>query len=131
MTSYFDVRESLIRDLSSTCGADGASFIRGLIAFENETVNEINLVTGDREFPHAWRERIQACIATRRLYIQDIPNERAIEYAVAVRLSSLLGDLHNLFHQLARERIETRFGWLTDNPRDILKRRDEHDEGPF
>jgi hypothetical protein len=127
VTSYFNEYESAVRDLSRI-EQNNELFVRDLSVIEADVVAMVSLVTGDREFPDEWRERIQGCIACQRLYINDIPNQQAIGYARTVRASSLLADLHSLFHRLASERIKMRFGLLTDSPLDILKRRDAHDK---
>lgn len=126
MTGYFDTREQLISEVSRL-NTDDTEFIKKLTGIEESVVADVNLVTGDREFPEGWREKIQNVIASRRLYIGDIPNEHVIWLAKASRQSPLIVELHHFFHLLAGEKVETRFGVLSDDPIGILRRRIVYD----
>ena len=125
MTSYFDELNSEVRGISDE--ADRETFLHYLGNIEARVIATINLVTGDREFPHELREKLQGIIATRCVQVTVVPNQKAIDYAWACKLSLLIDDLHFAFHRVASLRIETRFGRLSDNPDEIVKRRDEHD----
>lgn len=130
MSSYFDSWKREVHNAAVSCeGFDGDEyFLESLQAIEKAYVRVINLVTGDREFPDDWRERIQGAIAVYGVSIAH-PNPVMLDKDKVRRHSSLCEVLHNDFHQLASARIKTRFGWLGDSPSQILKLRDEHDKG--
>ena len=123
MTAYFDTLDRQVSDASDAATSDD-DFLDRLAAIEAPIIATVNLVTGDREFPDEHREKIQGIIA-----VQAVRNgyEKADKRALAVKMSWLFQDLHDAFHDVARERIQTRFGMLTDSPRDIVRRRDDHD----
>lgn len=126
MSRYFDQWDSEVREAADEDQCD-EFFLDRMKEIERVRVRTISLVTGDREFPNIWREDIQRLIALFGVSLQD-PSEKAIRLALMVRSSRLSGELHEVFHRLASARFVTRFGWLNDNPEDILGRRDEHDE---
>lgn len=117
MTSYFDDKA---REISDAARAGDYTLAQKI---EDQVIADVRLVTGDREFPDDLRERSNGLIAT--LCVQcpsGVPTkgERTLRSA---KRSSLVDALHSLFHDLARRRVETRFGLLTDNPRAILAAR--------
>lgn len=129
MTDYFDQLSSKLA--SETRVDNETGFINSATSMERmKLVPTVTLLCGDREFPDDLRQRIMAAIAVDGLYpgtnaLDPLP--RTVQKAKALRQSILLGTLHNLFHELAERRIETRFGLLTDDPADCLKARDHHD----
>jgi hypothetical protein len=125
MSSYFD---TLRVETAEIFGEE--DFIEKLIDLEEKVIKEVNLVTGDREFPEDLREKIQTLIATKRMqWIGGEMNGDAIAFAKAVGYSELISDLHSAFHAVASKRIKTRFGTLTDSPSGNLIMRQHHDEG--
>lgn len=124
MTAYFDQLNSNVHSVSCAC-PDSELFLEALAEIEMEVIETVNLVTGDREFPADLRERIQGLIA-----INAVNNGwgKADRKASVARLSPLFQELHSAFHDVASRRHQTRFGMLTDSPRDILTRRDVHDD---
>lgn len=128
MTSYFDdaVRDAhnAIRQFDGTSGEDD---LEALAEVEARVIADVNLVTGDREFPDSLREEIQGAIATHRVRSPDGIPTKGDEYARMVSRSSLIDRLHTLFHEVASQRIQTRFGLLSDNPKVNLALRDDHD----
>lgn len=132
MTDYFDTAEREARDAARSSDDPALA----IAAIEARVVRTILLCTGDREFPDDLRERILTCItATGLVDYAGEPrsgihrNEEAEGYAKATRSSDLLGNLHSLFHELARRRHQTRFGPWSDSPEGSLHRRDAHDQG--
>ena len=140
MTGYFDRLDREVREASSE---DGHLFLEHLRGLEYELIPQINLITGDLEFPDDLRQAIQGIIAVWRVsplegdlnagmepnpYLE--PSERAVNWAVRSRSSQLSSELHTLFHKLAGRRLETRFGLLSDSPSDILRRRADVDGDP-
>lgn len=125
MSSYFDHWSADVRNAAMVATNDD-DFLYLLVRQETARVQTINLVTGDREFPDDFRERIQAAIAIYGVSI-DNPSPEIVKRARARRHSELCVRLHDDFHELASARIETRFGRLNDNPGFILKLRDAHD----
>jgi hypothetical protein len=92
-------------------------------------VEQVSLVTGDREFPDDLREHIQGLIAMHEVSPRSglDPRPETLEWVAAMGSSRLIDELHEAFHDLARRRITTRFGRLSDSPSQILALRDEHD----
>jgi hypothetical protein len=127
MTAFFD---DIAKQVSALADHD---FINQLIQIEQELVRTVSLVTGDREFPEAHREKIQGIIAVRA--IQPVPdflvNKKQKEMAEMMHYSELVAELHGAFHALASERIETRFGMLYDDPFGVNILRDAHDAEAF
>lgn len=130
MTSYFDAKQhDAMYDASGYQPA--AQFWQAIAQVEEHVIRDVSLVTGDREFPADLREHMQsviACWAVCHTQGGLPPRAEAIQWVMTTGRSRLVDDLHQLFHKLASRRIVTRFGLLSDNPRDILKRRDAHDE---
>jgi hypothetical protein len=129
MTSYFDEKDREVNALAEA-SESATEFLESLKQIEAEVIHEVSLVTGDREFPNGMREAIQGCIASKAIQpTKGMPeNEGAKDWATSGKCSQLLMDLHSHFHRVSSRRIRVRFGLLTDNPRDILARRDEHDK---
>lgn len=126
MTAYFDNRTRHVRELCEH-GADARMVAEQV---EAEVIRQVTLVCGDREFPDDMRERMMNAIAVLRL--DGIGNvipaaAQALETLEGSATSELVETLHELFHELARRRIQVRFGYLTDSPEDILVRRDAFD----
>lgn len=127
MTAYFD---DLRREVADFPAEDPANWIQQLGDIERRVVQEVQLVTGDREFPDDLREKILGAIATKTVYdLSDVvtASKDAVAYATCTKCSDLLETLHSLFHQVANRRVQTRFGLLSDSPRAILKSRTSHD----
>lgn len=126
MTEYFDKLRRQVADIA--CGTDDsdAVVVKQVRDLEAKVIRTVSLCTGDREFPGAYRERIQGAIAYYRLEPPGGSLE-SINYLITMKSHRLFDELHSVFHELATERIRVRFGLLTDNPADIVKRRDDHD----
>lgn len=129
MSSYFDSMAREVRVIAGW-GTDEV-FLPALREIEERLYRDVTAVTGDREFPEDLREQMLGVLATEAVYQPgDLPSpERAVEAATASRCSRAADDLHDLFHELARRRIETRFGILGDSPTHIALLRDDHDGG--
>lgn len=124
MTAYFDDLRAEVRELPQE------GWLAALGAIEKRVAQEVMLVTGDREFPSDLREKILDTINMKAVYdlSEAVPaTKKAVKYAEATRSSGLLEALHSLFHTVASRRVKTRFGFLSDSPRAILKARDSHD----
>ena len=130
MTGYFDDLRTEVRKLSEFYKDDDA-FLDALGIVENRVIAQVNLVTGDREFPDDLREKIQGIIATKRVVTgEGEPSISQVREECAImRSSDLLEDLHSAFHVVARRRHQTRFGLLSDSPSGNSLRRKDHDEG--
>lgn len=126
MSSYFD---NLSRKVSEVPREPSDSFITAVAAIERSMIDDVVLVAGDREFPPLLRESIMSAIAKWHVgtYAGLEPTPKAKEYALSLCMSELVEHMHDIFHQVARLRAVTRFGMLSDNPKDILNRRDDHD----
>jgi len=129
MSSYFDDKTYRVSRASDEAGKCGADFIAAVVIIEQEVIRDVTLVAGDREFPDDLREKAMSIIANWHVGKQNglEPVQKAVEYATFMQMSELVEKMHTLFHEVASRRIMTRFGRLSDNPPDILARRDEHD----
>ncbi len=128
MSSYFDALDREVAEAAERFESDDA-FLAQLASIERQMFDTISLVTGDREFPDDLREKIMSAFATRAVFSRGElpPTEHTLDYVLSVRCSRLIDTVHDLFHDLARRRIQVRFGRLSDNPPMILALRDEHD----
>lgn len=127
MTSYFDRAES---EVSRLTFSDAESYLRAVALVEENVLRDVLLNTGDREFPDDLRERILGIIAVKALKGPgNLPaTQNARDYALSVRRSELLADLHSAFHALASRRVKCRWGYWSDSPSQNLVSRKCHDE---
>ncbi len=131
MTSYFDDLRREVVEASKTA-EDDDEFLSTIERIEARVISDINLVTGDREFPDDLRERIQSLIARGQTkVIEGLPPTHHRDENVLMRCSFLLEELHTAFHVVGGRRIQTRFGVLSDHPRAILAMRHDHDFDPM
>lgn len=82
----------------------------------------------------AWRQRPlwRQSLATKAIYQRSVglkPTEDAVDWALTLKSSYLVDELHSAFHALGRRRVKTRFGYWSDHPRANLVARDDHDSG--
>ena len=128
MSSYFDDKVRAIAKLAQETTTD-VEFLAGISAIEREAFQTISLVTGDREFPDDLRQCAMKTFAVDGVFSNGgmEPLKMSVQYVLATRSSRCLEALHSLFHEVARRHVLTRFGHLSDNPPDILARRDEFD----
>ena len=101
---------------------------------EARVIREVNLVTGDREFPEDLRKVIQATIAKWRyepIYESIITGlqTEGKEMSDCLKQSVLIERLHSDFHTLGSRHIVCRFGRLSDSPSRILAQRDNYING--
>ena len=116
MTAYFDEMREDISAAAASTDTD-RQFLAAVETVEARAIADINLVTGDREFPDDLREKIQGLIATHQTkVIEGQPPTRHREMNAAMRHSQLLIELHRAFHEVGSRRIKTRFGILSDHP---------------
>ncbi len=129
MSSYFDALQREVSEAAEQCGENDAAFLDAVQGIEGRMWADVTAITGDREFPDDLREAILGAFAVKSVHqVGDLPMpEKARERVLAYRSSRVVEDIHDLFHDLARRRLQTRFGLLSDNPPGILARRDEHD----
>lgn len=126
MSSYFDNLSSLVSQIPQS---SDEAYIFAVAEIERTMIDDVVMVAGDREFPEALREKIMKAIAKWHVctYAELPPHPKAIEYLLSLRMSELVETMHGIFHEVASARTMTRFGRLSDHPKDILNRRDEHD----
>ena len=124
MTTYFD---NLTHQIKS-------SDLPTAIHIEAQVVDTVSLACGDREFPADMRNKIMEAIAIWQMcpcYAPTVDHPQANHHSIRhyniCGTSILIATLHNLFHDLARQHIPTRFGLLTDDPSEIVRTRDQHD----
>lgn len=128
MSSYFDAKTYASMEASKNATSD-EDFIQQVAEIERGLIEDVTFAVGDREFPADLREKAMGLIARWHVgtHAGLNPSEEALNYVKAVRMSELVEEMHSLFHEVARRRISTRFGLLSDHPRDIVNRRDQHD----
>lgn len=130
MSSYFDDKTRRVSEAGDSFRGDDESYLRAVADIEAELIHDVTLAVGDREFPADLRDKAMALIA--RWHVGTFatlrPLQEALTRCIVMRSSELVEEMHSLFHQVASRRIFTRFGMLSDHPRDIWHRRDEHDQ---
>ena len=128
MSSYFDELNRKVAQAAEDHESD-EDFLVELMVIEGDLYHDVTRFTGDREFPDDLRERIMGMFAVKGVFqpgYTPIP-ERAADYALATRSSLLVEDMHDFFHDVARRRVLTRFGLLSDHPKFDGDRRDRED----
>jgi hypothetical protein len=135
MSSYFDELDSHISDLVRThTGTDTA--ILSLVAdIEDAVMATVYAAILDKEFPGDLRLRAIGVMrdwALRGDPAARVPgsagNDEPRRWFLSVRYSRLLAELHSFFHDVARRRIQTRFGLLFDSPAGMVSRAQAWDE---
>jgi len=89
------------------------------------------LVSGDKEFPDRFREKVLEIIVKDGLESMLGQNQESVMFYNALRRSRLLSSLHSLWHQIAALRVRTRFGVILDDPRDTIKTRELWEKETF
>jgi hypothetical protein len=129
VTSYFDNLRSEVSMLAKLADED---FIRELAELETKVAGVVSLCVGDREFPDDLREKAMGILAVKTVaqHFPHVPPVAQVrEEAIMFRESRMVENLHSFFHEVARRRINTRFGYLSDSPEGNVKRRDSYDSG--
>lgn len=129
MSSYFDALARQVREARETFDEDDAYF-DAVAEIEEGLARDVSLAAGDREFPDDLRERMMTTLATKGVYQPPgLPPNQAARERARFGTSEAVEDLHELFHELARRRIATRFcGSLPDSPAYIVALRADHEE---
>ena len=124
MSSYFD---DLGMQLAHAEQLPEPAFLAVIEDVEEGLYKTVTQVTGDIEFPDDLRQKIMGAFAVHGIYQPGKlePTEKALDYTMSVRCSRVLDQIHELFHDLARRNLWTRFGRLGDNPPMILALREE------
>lgn len=133
MSSYFDKFTREVRELNENQVYTQREFVELVADIEKEIIGQVVLVTGDVQFPEDLREKILMAITRHNVCdyagIASFPD--SVEYLKESGTSRLIERLHDLFHDVARRRIRTRFGLLGDSPSQILALREEYDENEW
>lgn len=129
MSSYFDaVAREIAAGVDRYSGCPGDAQREVAMEIERRVVSDVSMICGDREFPDDYRQPIMSIVAIWQMHPRyGMPSERGIKYFDVVKASRMIVLLHEAFHEVAASRTETRFGILTDDPADDIKRRDQHD----
>jgi hypothetical protein len=88
MTAYFDQANAEIREASERAGGDALAFLDALMVIEKRVIRDVQLNTGDREFPEDLREVILGTIATEAC-TGALPDDGFYEEARAVAIAGL------------------------------------------
>lgn len=129
MSHYWDEKAREVREIDQQTQGDGDDFLELVMDLEDRVIQQVSLVTGDREFPDDLREKIQGLIACIRL--RDLSH--TVRWALDVnrdwlwsmRYPKLFEELHRAFHEVAERRPPNRYsGYFTDDPEDFLKARE-------
>lgn len=121
-TDYLSMMQSIVK-------AGYKSGEAGLIdVVEEEVIHAVLYLTGDREFPALFRERVLNAIAQYRHFciVPAVPTKGRV-YSRYDQKSFLIDILFQIFTEVANRNIETRFGTLTVDPREDARRRDSED----
>jgi hypothetical protein len=134
MSSYFDELDSHVFELvRGHTGTDAA--ILSLVAdIEDAVMATVYAAILDKEFPGDLR--LRAIGVMRDWALRGDPaaprspvlNDEPRRWFLSVRYSRLLSELHSFFHDVARRRIQTRFGLLFDSPAGMVSRAQAWDE---
>lgn len=131
MSSYFDARTREVAEAAEQFEQD-ASFLARVQEIEEKVFGDVARITGDREFPSRMREQaMNLCALQSARVIGECRNPKAEARALATRSSAMIEALHSLFHEVARARIQTRFGLLSDDPIGDAERRDAEDTAGY
>src|SRR5437899_3118341 len=125
MTAFFDAAAREVGTYAATFKDDEEAFLRAIGWLEAGIIRDITRLTGDREFPDDLREKILGDIVLWRVGAGELPETHGRRNAREFRDSVLIERLHDRFHELARRRVVTRFGLLTDDPHQSLLLRQE------
>jgi hypothetical protein len=134
MTAYWDATQ---RDLREAAKLGDEEFLARSIEIETRVIEEVSLVTGDREFPDDLRDRIQGIVWRTAIdydaYVQRGSrrprslemNERSKRWLLTMRYSVMCEELHAAFHSVAQQRPPNRFdSFFTDDPSSFLRARE-------
>ena len=114
MSSYFDERQRIVRE-NFDCIAD----------VEEEVKRDVLLIAGDSETPEGIRDAIVNTVHGFAFQLVTGPT-KGTETSKMMHISQLISELHILFHDIAKKRVQTRFGGLSDKPDCILARRNKY-----
>lgn len=130
MSSYFDKMAKRVREARDEHD-DDERYLTAVAEIEGELFADVSAAIGDREFPDDLREKMLGSFAATSVYQPGEglpPNEPARDSAL-FGSSRAIEDMHDLFHDLARRRIATRFcPALPDSPTYIVALRDDYDQ---
>lgn len=129
MSSYFD---ALSREVAEAFEIeDDDQLVETVRNIEARLYRDVTYLTGDREFPDDLREKAMNVLAIQSIYCPgDFPEPQKAMRRILGRVgySRAVEDMHELFHELARRRLPTRFCVaLSDSPTHMALLRDEHD----
>ena len=129
MSSYFDALSRRVRAARDE-NEDDNNYLITLAEIEGELYKDVCAATGDREFPEDLREKMLGVLAAKAVYQPtDLPPNEWAEERALCGSSRVVEDMHDLFHDLARRRVKTRFcNSLPDSPTYIVVLRDDYDK---
>lgn len=129
MSSYFDALAREVREIADR-KPPTSILLEEVKVVEERLYHDVTAITGDREFPDDLRQKAMGILAVHSIYqprLVPIP-AKAVEWILACGYSRAIERMHDLFHEVASRRIETRFGKLSDHPKFDAERRNDHDE---
>jgi len=134
MSSYFDEINREVRTIAQFTKEDSEAFLNELMRLEGHMKDDCLQLAGDRETPDDIRQKIIETIALHEIryeggeFLGDKTGAcEATRTAVACRYSQLVTEMHSLFHTIASQRIQTRYGIIMDNPAADVRARNLHD----
>lgn len=133
MSYYFEDVAAEIAEAAARYTSDDA-FLLHVADLEGDVWQVVSLCVGDREFPDEFRQEalsISAIHTVRPIAAGIEPLADTVAHARAGRWSPMVSKLGDLFARVRKSKIETRFGVLSDDPREIVSRRDAHDLSIF
>lgn len=131
MTSYFDqlqrevsLAAKQLQERDLTFEERTAQFIQALHVIETRAIAAVKNVADLAEFPADLKTKIVRAIVRAGTI-------EGTQYCLTMLSSELIGDLHSIFHEVARLRIQTPFGVLSDDPESTLKRLNANGKDAF
>lgn len=131
MSSYFDKFDRETRVLAESYLGNDEGFLKALMGLEAGMIKTCELFAGDIDTPDDIRQAIIGCIAVHAIryeggdFMGDSTGKcEATSYAVVSKRSKLSAEMHSLWHEIARRRLQPRYGLVMDNPEYAVRARD-------
>lgn len=135
MSSYFDKFDREASVLADSFRGNDEGFLKALMGLEAPMIKTCELYAGDIDTPEDVRQAIIACIALHSIrydggdFMGDSTGPcEATRYAIVAKRSKLSTEMHSLWHDIARRRLQPRYGLVMDNPEHAVNARDRYVE---
>lgn len=126
MSSYFDEMARDVSLIDATIFNDD-EYVEEVAKYERQVHEDVSAVMAAPEFPTDLRERVEEVFEYSMVYRPDggkVP-EMARTHVLVCLYSRAIENLHSIFHDVARRRVQTSFGLLSDHPAHDRQRKEE------